>query len=98
MNLDSEINRIIHGPLRLMVLVNLSQHDCSFILLKNKLNVTSGNLSRQMDRLEKVGYLSTTKTFKDKRTHTVFSITKLGRNELERYKNNLFDILSCIHK
>ena len=62
-DIDS-ISEVIHGRVRLGVMAYLANAEAaSFTDLKSSLNVTQGNLSIQMRKLEAAGYVSIEKTF-----------------------------------
>lgn len=81
-----EIDRLVHEPARLRVLTLLTgvkEADFTFIL--RALQMTNGNLSVHMRRLEAARYVSMTKTFVGRVPNTMFSITTRGRRALEKY-------------
>ena len=64
----------------------LSQDDgCDFSFLKKMLDTSDGNLSTHIAKLESVGYLNITKTFKGKLPNTSYSLTSSGEYELTKY-------------
>lgn len=60
-----------------------------FTFIKEKTSATAGNLSVQLDKLEKAGYITIEKSFKGKRPLTTCKITKGGVLAFEQYVNNL---------
>lgn len=60
-----------------------------FTFLKEKTESTAGNLSVQLDKLEKAGYIKIEKSFRDKRPLTTCSVTAVGLNAFEAYVENL---------
>ena len=60
-----------------------------FVYLKEKTGATAGNLSVQIDKLNKAGYIEVTKSFKGKKPLTTCKITQKGLNAFENYVNNL---------
>jgi len=88
-----EIDRLVHEPARLRVLTLLAgvkEADFTFIL--RALQMTNGNLSVHMRRLEEARYVSMTKTFVGRLPNTVFSITTRGRGALEKYWQTLDEL------
>jgi len=88
-----EIDRTIHEPARLRALALLTgvkEADFTFIL--RALQMTNGNLSVHMRRLEAAGYVSMTKTFVGRVPKTMFSITTQGRRALEKYWQTLDEL------
>ncbi len=85
-----EIDKVIHGPARLrimMILSGVEQVDFNFLL--TTLNLTRGNLSRHMEKLESAGYLKVHKSFKGKMPNTSYQLTQEGSKALAQYWKNL---------
>lgn len=84
----AEINKIVHEPARLKILTYLMQNEdrvASFSELKAALNISSGNLSVQINKLHKEKYIAIEKTFKNNRPHTAITVTYEGLNALRTY-------------
>ena len=84
------LDPLLHSQLRLAVmslLIGIKSAD--FVFIKEKTSATAGNLSVQLDKLEKAGYIEIEKSFKGKRPLTTCKITKKGINAFEAYVNNL---------
>ena len=85
-----EFDKIIHEPARLRVMMILSGVDqADFNFLLTTLNLTRGNLSRHVGKLEGAGYLTVKKSFKGKMPHTSYQITPKGSEALRRYWDGL---------
>ncbi len=85
-----EFDRIIHEPARLrvmMILAGVEQADFNFLL--TTLNLTRGNLSRHIERLESADYLKVKKSFKGKVPNTSYQLTQKGSKALAQYWENL---------
>jgi DNA-binding PadR family transcriptional regulator len=85
-----EIDKIIHEPARLrimMILSGIDQADFNFLL--SILAMTNGNLSRHIEKLELAGYLKINKTFKGKIPNTSYQLTKKGSRALTEYWNEI---------
>lgn len=67
----------------------ISVESAEFTFLKEKTESTAGNLSVQLDKLDKADYIKITKSFKGKRPLTTCSITQKGIKSFERYVENL---------
>lgn len=65
-----------------------------FSFLKETLEATAGNLSVQIDKLEKAKYISVQKTFKGKRPLTTCKIELAGIAAFEKYVNHLKQYIS----
>jgi len=82
----TELDPNVHQPTRLRVLMLLSGVDSAdFTFLLNALGLTKGNLSSHMTRLEAVGYVEISKTFRDKLPNTSYSLTTKGQTGLAKY-------------
>jgi DNA-binding MarR family transcriptional regulator len=60
-----------------------------FLFLQNQLQMTPGNLSSHLNKLEKAGYVEIVKEFIERRPHTALKLTKKGRNSFKEYQQNL---------
>jgi DNA-binding MarR family transcriptional regulator len=80
------LDPMVHAPVRLAILSMLATVDnASFSFLKESVGTTDGNLSTHLTKLEANGYVVIEKTFKDKKPHTICSITEKGRTSFLRY-------------
>ena len=85
-----EIDKIIHEPARLrimMILSGIEQADFNFLL--KTLGLTRGNLSRHMEKLEFAGYLKIKKIFKGNIPNTSYQLTQKGSKKLAKYWKNI---------
>ena len=85
-----EIDRIIHEPARLrimMILAGVEQADFNFLL--KTLSLTRGNLSRHVEKLESAAYLEVKKSFNGKIPNTSYQLTPKGSKALAQYWENL---------
>lgn len=84
------LDPLLHSQLRLAIMsLLISLESAEFTFLKEKTQSTSGNLSVQIDKLEKAGYIVVEKSFRGKRPLTTCSISKKGITAFEDYVNNL---------
>lgn len=89
-----ELNKIIHSPVRLGIMTALvSAAEIDFTFLKEKLDLSDGNLSANMTKLEEAGYVTIRKFFKEKKPKTVYRITDKGRKAFKNYVENLEKII-----
>lgn len=85
-----ELDPLLHSQLRLAIMsLLMSVDEAEFSYLKEQTGATAGNLSVQIDKLEKAGYLAVKKQFKGKRPLTTCSITKKGEKAFVKYYDNL---------
>jgi len=74
------LDQVIQTPARLMMIMSLYQTSTQdFIQLMKQTELTWGNLSTHLSKLEEAGYVMVTKTFKGKRPQTLISLTESGR-------------------
>ncbi len=81
-----KIDDVIHGRLRLGVMAYLANAEVAgFNELKGVLEVTQGNLSVQLRKLEEAGYVAIEKGFLGRKPHTQLRITPAGRKAFAAY-------------
>ena len=80
------IDDVIHGRMRLGIMVYLSDADSAdFTELKTVLEATQGNLSVHLKKLEEAGFVAIDKSFKDNKPLTPATITPAGRRAFAAY-------------
>jgi DNA-binding MarR family transcriptional regulator len=80
------IDDVIHGRLRLGVMAYLTNAQVAdFNELKSVLEVTQGNLSVQLRKLEEAGYVDIEKGFLGRKPRTQIRITAAGRVAFAAY-------------
>ena len=85
-----KIDRLIHEPTRLMIITQLYVvESADFLFLQNQLQMTPGNLSSHLSKLEESGYIEIVKEFIERKPHTALKLTKKGRNAFKEYKQNM---------
>ena len=90
-----DLDPILHSQLRLSIVSLLvGLEEAEFVYLKEKTNTSAGNLSLQLDKLQKAGYVSIKKGFKGKYPVTTCKLTAKGIKAFERYVTT---IKSYIH-
>ncbi|MCJ7718150.1 MAG: transcriptional regulator [Anaerolineales bacterium] len=94
LNLDIEINRLVHEPARLKILAYLSLvESADFVFLVSRIGLTMGNLSAHISKLEEAGYIKVIKEFKENRPHTMISLTEAGGEAFLTYRERMLQIL-----
>jgi len=82
----NELDPNVHQPTRLRILMLLSGVDSAdFNFLRTTLGLTNGNLSVHTRRLEEAGYITVSKAFEGRMPRTTYSLTKVGREQLDEY-------------
>jgi DNA-binding MarR family transcriptional regulator len=67
----------------------IANDELPFKALKEYLDVTDGNLSTHLSKLEKVEYVKIEKMFEGKRPKTVVHITAVGKKAFKKYIDDL---------
>jgi len=63
-----------------------------FLFLQGQTQMTPGNLSAHLSKLEDAGYVEITKEFIDRKPHTALALTKKGRDAFKQYRKNIKQI------
>lgn len=89
-----EIDRIIHEPARLNIMLYLFVvENADFVYLLHKTGLSKGNLSVHLQKLEANGYLEIMKEFLNRKPHTMIRLTQRGRDAFSAYREKLLSIL-----
>ncbi len=85
-----ELNPLLHSELRLVVMsILLGVESADFVYLREQTGATAGNLSVQLDKLAKAGYIAIEKSFRGKMPRTVCRMTDAGRDAFAEYADAL---------
>jgi predicted ArsR family transcriptional regulator len=88
--IHNSINRVVHEPVRLAILKILtSAKEVDFNFLLTALGVTKGNLATHINKLESTGLIEVKKQFRGRIPHTSYRVTKTGRNQFQKYWDNM---------
>ena len=83
----ADVDRVIHEPARLLIVTLLSAvREADFVFLQRQTDLTKGNLSSHLIRLEQAGYLHIDKGFRGKIPQTVCRLTPEGRAAFKAYR------------
>lgn len=86
----NDLDPLLHSQLRLSIAsILMSVEEANFNFIKEQTQATSGNLSIQIKKLQKAGYIEVKKTFKNNYPNTSVSMTKKGIEAFETYVANL---------
>jgi DNA-binding MarR family transcriptional regulator len=90
----SEIDKTIHEPARLAILMYLySVDEADAVFLFNATKLTWGNLSSHVSKLEEAGFVKVAKGFVGKKPRTLVELTEAGREALETYLETMRNAL-----
>jgi DNA-binding MarR family transcriptional regulator len=88
-----ELNPLIHQPTRLRImaaLVSLEPGEkADFVFLRDLLELTDGNLSVHLQKLEEAGYVLIEKAFEGRRPKTWVSVTPEGHGAFSEHVDAL---------
>lgn len=91
------LDPVIHAQARLRVTVTLAALNdgdrISFPRLRELLDMTAGNLSTHLRKLEDADYVEVDKTHQDRTPITYVSLTRTGRRAFEDYTGTLRGLL-----
>ncbi|WP_240196992.1 transcriptional regulator [Nonomuraea lactucae] len=84
-----ELDPVIHAQARLRVVATLNtlgeRDEMAFPSLRDLLDMTAGNLSVHLTKLEEAGYVRITKTHKGRTPVTYVALTRRGRLAFDDY-------------
>lgn len=93
----TELDPVIHAAARLRITAALAALDAgdsiAFPRLQELLDMTAGNLSTHLRKLEDAGYVVVDKTHRGRTPVTYLSLTRRGRGAFEEYTETLRSVL-----
>ena len=93
-----EIDRLIHEPSRLLIMAQLYVVECvDFIFLMRQTEMTQGNLSTHLNKLETGGYITVTKKFVGKKPRTLLALSKEGKESFKQYVSQMKKLFDGLH-
>jgi len=88
------LDPLLHSELRLAVMsILVGVEEADFVYIRTETGATAGNLSVQIDKLQKAGYIDVEKGFKGKMPRTLCRITETGREAFANYVESLREYL-----
>lgn len=91
--MDDDLDPIIHAPARLRIMSTLvalgTGTSIAFPQLRTLLDMTAGNLSTHLAKLEQAGYVSQEKTFSGRTPVTYIAVTRRGALAFDDYVDAL---------
>jgi DNA-binding MarR family transcriptional regulator len=86
----ADIDRVVHEPARLMILLFLYALESSdFLFLMNATELTWGNLSSHLTKLDEAGYVQIEKTYDGRKPRTLVRMTPDGRKAIKKYRETI---------
>jgi DNA-binding MarR family transcriptional regulator len=93
----ASVDRLIHEPARLMIVAILyTVESADFLYLQRETELTKGNLSSHLSKLESAGYVEIEKTYRGKIPLTVCRLTDKGQQVFEDYRQQLKNLVDNI--
>jgi DNA-binding MarR family transcriptional regulator len=84
------VDRLVHEPARLMILMVLyGVQEADALFLLNVTELTWGNLSTHVSRLQEAGYVEVDKGYAGKKPHTLIRLTPAGRKAVDDYRRTM---------
>ncbi|QHC02506.1 helix-turn-helix domain-containing protein [Epidermidibacterium keratini] len=94
-----DLDPVIHAPVRLRIVTHLDtslvdpDDEVTFPRLQRDLELTAGNLTTHLAKLEQAGYVATSKTFSGRKPVTYVRLTHEGRAAFHTYRSALLKLL-----
>jgi DNA-binding MarR family transcriptional regulator len=95
----AEVDRLVHEPARLMILMVLyTVESADFTFLVNATELTDGNLSSHLSKLEAAGYVKIEKGYAGKKPRTTLQLTEKGQRAVEDYSSTMREAMQNLSK
>ena len=86
----NDLDPILHSQLRLSIIsILMTVEEANFSFIKDATKAAAGNISIQINKLQKAGYINVVKSFKNNYPNTTIAITNKGKEAFETYVNDL---------
>jgi DNA-binding PadR family transcriptional regulator len=96
-NIIKNINKIFTARIRLGAMASLAMEKImDFTTLKNRLEVSDGNLGAHLRVLENAGYVKVDKQFVGRRPKTTYTITNKGLKAFNKHLQGLESIINKV--
>lgn len=93
-DISLDLDKLVHEPARLSIMALLSAVECAdFTFLLRETELTRGNLSSHLSKLEEAAYISVQREIIGKIPRTTCRITDTGRDMLKQYKRQMQQLL-----
>jgi len=91
------VDRLIHEPARFNIMAYLFVvQSADFTFLQTQTDLTWGNLSSHISKLEAAGYVAIEKEFVGKKPHTMLHLTDSGRSAFTDYRKKMRKALKIL--
>jgi DNA-binding HxlR family transcriptional regulator len=90
-----ELDALLVSRIRLAVMTLLATVDqADFAFIRDQVGASDGNLGAHMRKLADAGYVIERKRFHRRKPRTTYTLTDTGRQALDRYLEQLQDMIS----
>ncbi|MCL3862531.1 transcriptional regulator [Actinotalea sp. K2] len=90
----TDLDAVIHAPKRLAAMAVLAASSgTDFVFLRDHLQLSDSDLSKQMSALRAAGYVSVSKSGHGRGSTTTYTITRTGRAAYRRHRQALEALL-----
>lgn len=88
------LDPLLHQPSRSLIMSLLITHESlSFKQMKERLELTDGNLSTHLRKLEEAECITLKKIFENRKPKSIYQITDHGRQRFEAYLETLKQLI-----
>jgi DNA-binding MarR family transcriptional regulator len=89
------LDKLIHEPARLKIIALLYVvESADFLFIMRQTDLTYGNLSSHMSKLEDAGYIEIVKDFIGRKPHTMLRLTAKGQAAFEKYRKQMKQLIN----
>ena len=94
-----EFDKLVHQPTRLRIFAYLyANGETNFTDLTEGLEVTGGNLSRHLQKMEDAECIRVEKQFVDRKPQTTYQLTETGRTKFEKHIQTLETLIGEVEE
>jgi len=91
----TDLDRVIHEPGRLLIVALLAAvKEADFLWIQRESELTKGNLSSHLSKLEEAGYVEIEKTYRGKVPLTLLRLTRHGKAAFDSYRRSMNGLLA----
>jgi DNA-binding MarR family transcriptional regulator len=89
-----KFDKLVHQSTRLQIFAHLyANGETSFTALKEDLEITEGNLSSHLQKMEDAECVRVEKQFVDRKPQTTYELTESGRTKFENHVRTLDSLI-----
>jgi DNA-binding MarR family transcriptional regulator len=97
--MNFQFDTILHQEIRANIIKLLTASNLLTVRsIKDKLEITDGNLSTHLHKLEQVGYIEIQKTFENRQPKSTVTLTQKGEDAYSEYLQQLKEFIDEYEK